>query len=356
MRTDPGITRKYERGSSLSSRVGKMVMVEKPQRVNAFHCGLCTLLPVNPPEIHARVLVMVMQNVEIRVAELLVRKVELHRLFGCGVNAAGTRHFGILFFVISHSVAGVQIERYGKPAVFQRFEKAFVIGKQFFVERIPRPTRALKRISASELRRHVVDDMPVHIHRCNGERNFLFRKLVHKRNVLVFRIRVIARPPVAESVFGQNGRITRQREELFQPAAIVVSEGKHVNVATPLFTRNERPVGVEKAGFRVVVNRHSAARHYALSDFDIPVRHIESARRAFQIAFDGQPFSVCFAFAGKRFSVDDKNDAFRRNAHFIAVFPRVKVGFCKISAKHGLARQVCEIPARAFFDTQNSVG
>ena len=186
-----------------------MIVVEKPKRVEILHLRLRALLPVYPPKINAHFLIRVVQNIEIRIAEFLVGEVEFERALGLRVYAERAAHFGVLFLEIANAVARVQVHRDRKIAAFEVLQKSFGVGEQFLFKRISRPPCALKGFVFGILW-HVVDDVPVHIYRCDGQRYVLLLEFVHKFEILFICVGVIARPPVAQNVLGQKRRKSRK--------------------------------------------------------------------------------------------------------------------------------------------------
>ncbi len=88
-----------------------MQFVQGVEWVQALFFGLITLLPVDPPEVDALLLVRMMQDVQISARELVGGNVEWH-WFLCGrVNADRARHVFVLRFVRVHTLGGVKVQR-----------------------------------------------------------------------------------------------------------------------------------------------------------------------------------------------------------------------------------------------------
>ena len=156
-----------------------MIMIQRPQRIDAEFSRRFSLLPVNPPEIHAVLFIGLMQYGKIRVRKLRVENIKLNLLAGSGVRAHGFRHFRIHIFKPSHAVRRVQIQRDFQPFRLYQPQKFFIIGKQFLVPGISRPAvrPAVKLRVFSAFRNFFLfvqmhGIMPVHIHRSHAERNF----------------------------------------------------------------------------------------------------------------------------------------------------------------------------------------
>ena len=85
-------------------------MVQTPQRVKTRKFALCPLLPVNPPEVHAVCLVLVMPDVHITVDEFCVGNVEFHRFFFVLIYPHRVRDFVIAILKPTEAVRRVQIQ------------------------------------------------------------------------------------------------------------------------------------------------------------------------------------------------------------------------------------------------------
>ena len=349
--------------------VESVIVVEKPKRIEIFHLRLRALLPVNPPKINAHLFVRMVQNIEVRVAEFLVGEVKFERALRLRVYAERAAHFGVLFLEIANAVAGVQVHRDRKIATFEVLQKSLGIGEQFLFKRISRPPCALKRFVFGVLW-HVVYDVPVHIYRGDGERHVLLLEFVHKFEILFVGVGVIARPPVAENVFGKNGRESRKRIKLFESAEVVPSERENVLVFRRRRTRRNAAVNVENNRRRIVYFAHAVQCEYTFSDMRnakmvflfasaFPAaqhaeRAVQRPRRAAEIErVRGRRALAVFESDGrrKRLCVYVKKACFRFNRYFIAVFCILKLRICVISAK-------CELRAivrkTTLFYTQRS--
>ena len=74
------ISRKGESSLSLAAGVEVMVVIQHPQRIDTLDLGMRTLLPINPPEIHAFVFEGMVQLFEIGFEKVLVCTFEWNRL------------------------------------------------------------------------------------------------------------------------------------------------------------------------------------------------------------------------------------------------------------------------------------
>ena len=283
VRAHSRVARQYERRAPVPARVEGVIVVEHPERVGVLHLGLGALLPVYPPKVHPVRLVGMVQDIEISRQKLGIGEVEFHRAAGCGVNAAGVRHRLVLLLVVAHSVARMQIECDGEPAFFEFREERLGIGEELPVEGVARPARALSGVVRLELLRDIVHDMPVHVHGRDGERQRAGGELVHEREILLRRVSVIARPPVAERELGEHGRIAGQREKFPEPAAVIVPEREKVEVSPARGTGMQHGVLADDAGLRIVVAGGAAARHDALPDLHKARGAVQRPRRAAEV-------------------------------------------------------------------------
>ena len=112
---------------------------------------------------------------------------------------------------------------------------------------------------------HVVDDVPVHIYRCDGQRYVLLLEFVHKFEILFICVGVIARPPVAQNVLGQKRRKSRKRIKLFESAEIILSERENVLVFRRRRTRRNAAVNIENNRRRIVYFAHAVQSEYSFS-------------------------------------------------------------------------------------------
>ena len=74
--------------------VQEMVMVQHPQRIQSRNLRDGSLLPVQPPEVHAFLLQRMMQILQVDFHEFGIRRVKLYRNLAGGVNAHLFSHPG----------------------------------------------------------------------------------------------------------------------------------------------------------------------------------------------------------------------------------------------------------------------
>ena len=85
-------------------------MVQRPKRIEARQRRLRTLLPVDPPEVDAVVLVGLMHNFEIVVDEGIIGDIKRDHVLGLGVNAHRLCHILIAILKKAYALGGVQIQ------------------------------------------------------------------------------------------------------------------------------------------------------------------------------------------------------------------------------------------------------
>ena len=156
-------------------------MIQRPKWVKTFQLRFFALLPVNPPEINAVIFIWMVQNVKVRLDELHIRKVKFNRLFRVWINAVCLCHFFVLVFKETNAIFGVQIHCDGKPHTLQIFEKLFIVGEQFFVESISRPTGPLEGVRQLVcLLWNVLYKVPIHIYRGNRKGYVFLAEFAHQ--------------------------------------------------------------------------------------------------------------------------------------------------------------------------------
>ena len=266
---------------------GKEVhVVEHPQRGNRLKAlalavlarnlvVVISLLPVHPPEIDAVRFVGKMQRLKVRFEELGVQAVKAHRRLRFRIDAHSAGHRFVLHLVAAHALSRMQVERGLKPSFVQPGDEALVVREEIPVPRIARPAVVIGAAVA-------VGEVPVHIHDAHAQRHVMIRKAVHKAEVALFRVLVVAAPPVAQRIRRQHLRPARQAAVIRHSAGIVMAIAKEVHVRTGPARR--KPTVLRHQGRCAVVDKCIAVhRAYAVADGAGAVHVVQRGRRAAQI-------------------------------------------------------------------------
>ena len=104
--------------------------------------------------------------------------------------------------------------------------------------------------------------MPIHIDGCNRKRNISLRKFIEQRKVFVGCIRMISRPPVAESITRQHGRRARNFIERVYRNPIIIAISKNVYIFTLSSLGNNFTVFVKRQRAFIMQNSNAAFRAY----------------------------------------------------------------------------------------------
>ena len=121
MRAYARVSRKNEGREVVGRVVQIMIVVERPQRIEPFYFGLCSLLPIYPPKIYAVLFERFMQDVEIGGYKARIGNVEFYLFSVNRIHSHRFRHFRVSVCPKSHSVRRVDIQRYFKPQRFKIF-------------------------------------------------------------------------------------------------------------------------------------------------------------------------------------------------------------------------------------------
>ena len=139
MRTKTGITGKNE-GHMLLAVVKRVIVVENPHDIDACRFGAGALLPVDPPEVYAVMLVRLVKDLEICVNEFVGGEIDLYGRFRLGIDTHCGRHFLIHILKITNTRCGMEVQRYLESLVLQTLQEALIIGEKIGVPAITRPT------------------------------------------------------------------------------------------------------------------------------------------------------------------------------------------------------------------------
>ena len=229
VRAGAGIAREGERPASVASGIKVVHVVEDPQRVESGLAGHATLLPVEPPEVNAFGLQIVVHG-EIGVHIVRVGQVEFEVLTACRIDAHAPGGLRVGAFECADAVAWMHVERGLEALAVQLVEECHMVGEQVAVPRIAGPSGTVLRVDA-------VHEMPVHVDHGRGERNALTLEAVHKRQVFGLRVPVVAAPPIAECETRQQRLRAGEPVEVLHGFDVAVRIAEEVQVDAPLVAR-----------------------------------------------------------------------------------------------------------------------
>ena len=205
-----------------ASVVQIVIVIEHPQGIVAGHTCVGALLPIHPPEIHAHLLIGMMQILEIGVHKFPIGHIKGNGDFLLRVHAQFLSHSGVCFLVRPHAISRMHIQGHVHTPLVQFFHHACGIGEQFLVPCVSRPTLAVLRVDI-----HIV---PAHI--LNGHRDgeLFLRETVHQLHILFLSIAVIAAPPVSQRPAGQHRGLSGQAEKQIQRPAVITPTAHKVHI------------------------------------------------------------------------------------------------------------------------------
>ena len=239
-----GVAGEGQAPPALPHAVQKVVVVQHPQGVQAGDAGPGALLPVQPPEVHAGLLVGVVEVLEISVHEAGVGDVELHRLFLLPVLAQGLGHGAVGLLKGADAVGGVDVQGHPQAMPVQPGHKLRRVGEELFVPGIAGPAAAVLRVH--------VHQVPVHVDDRHREGHLLGFKPLHQGLILRLVVAVEAAPPVAQSVAGQHRRRAGQVIKIPQAGLVVAAVAEEVEVDALALPGLHPAVGADQQGAAVV--------------------------------------------------------------------------------------------------------
>ena len=119
-----------------------VVMVQRPEGIEPLDFGLAALLPVDPPEVHALLLIGVVQDLEIGLNEFGICDIEGDRLAGFRIDPHGFRHHFIAILEAAYPPCGMDVERCVEILLLEPAQEGTVIRKKLCVPAISRPSTA----------------------------------------------------------------------------------------------------------------------------------------------------------------------------------------------------------------------
>ena len=232
-------------------------------------------------------------HVEVRLHELRVGQVELDRLPGLRIHADRGGGLGVGLLEGADAVARMDVHRGAQAALVQAVQEALGVGEQLGVPRVASPAGAVLGVD-------VVHQMPVHVDHRRGERNAFALEPVHQVQVLLLGVPVVAAPPVAQRVAGQQRRGAGKLLEVVDGLAVAAAVPEEVDVGFAMVARGNadaavrhdavgqiavRVGGDEHVRRGVVQHGPAIAGDHALSERNRAVGLVERARGAAEIAF-----------------------------------------------------------------------
>ena len=130
---------------------------------------------------------------------------------------------------------------------------------------------------------HHIHPVPVHIDGSHGNGQLLLDEGIHQILIFVLSIGIVAAPPVAQGILGNQGHLTGQGEEMLQAAAIIMAIGKEVKVRAA-FSGQNRTILLQQQALAVVHHRNAGTGEDTLLQLGCAVDHIQGAGRAQQVA------------------------------------------------------------------------
>ena len=197
-----------------------------------------------------------------------------------GSSVAGSRpiRFAIEAYAASCACtpsAGCTFNEVARPALVQVGEEAGRVREQVGVPGVAGPAAAVLRVD--------VDPVPVHVDDRDRERHVLGGEPVHQRDVLVGGVGVVAAPPVAERVAGQQRGRPGQLVERLEGPLVVAAEREEVEVERAGAARGDPAPVVEQHALGVVDQRDAVERQDAVLQRDRAVDVVEGAGGAAEV-------------------------------------------------------------------------
>ena len=171
----------------------------------------------------------------------------------------------------------MKIEGNAEITVFEFLEKFTVIGKQVRIPAVSGPSAAFDTEFFFDF-----DPVPVHINRCDCQRNIFRGKPVHKRKIFFIGICVISAPPHTES----KSRNKRSRRAYHIKGthclSVIFAVSKNIEVPAA-FSRFETAVFIYQKAFAVVIKESAFCRDKPFFKMNVISFPVKSSRRAFKV-------------------------------------------------------------------------
>ena len=217
-------------------------MVQRPEWVETGNISLLSLLPVDPPEVNTLILKGVVENLKICLSKGRIGNVKADDFTLLGITAKTSTHIGILILKESDTLGRVNVQGNVVAVIVKPCKKLSVIGEKLGIPAISRPTgkggivkglNSVFGLTCNGILAESLDNvspMPIHINGCNGDGKLFINELLHKSAVLLLGVGIVARPPVAESIFRNKRHLSCKLKEVTELTEIVMSVGEIVTI------------------------------------------------------------------------------------------------------------------------------
>ena len=250
---DACIPGKDQRTLAVFGQIQGVVVVADPQRVQSRPFAPGTLLPVDPPEIHAVRLVGLVQDPEIGIQEIGIGTVEGNSL-AVGLFAHGGTHLRILVFKRADAAGRMKVNGNAQILLFQLFQEGLVVGEQVRVPAVAGPAGGgrvqIRFLLVAEFFLYVYP-VPVHIDGGHSKGDIRCYEPVHQIQIFLLGVGIVPGPPVAQGKARHHGRRAGDVVVQFQCPPVILG-GKAVEV---LFHRTD-------LAFTVRIQNQTPVLHY----------------------------------------------------------------------------------------------
>ena len=268
----PGVAGEDHAPLPLAAVVPVVALVEHPQGIKPRHAAGGTLLPVDPPEVHALLLQGVVQTIHVRPEEVLVRRVKVDGQLVLRIPAQGAAHGGIGLLVGLHAVGRVQVQRHPHAPPVQFRKERGRVGEQLPVPGVARPAAAVGHMG----------QVPVHVDDRHRQGDALRLEAIHQPQIALLGVLMVTAPPVAQGVAGRHGHRAGQAVEVLQAGGVVMPVAEEVQIGLRVLPGQEPAVLRQQHGCAVVKHGEAVQGHKALLHRDLPVRLVQRAGGAAQ--------------------------------------------------------------------------
>ena len=252
-----------------------MIVVQHPERIQSFHLRSDTLLPVNPPEINAFLFSRVMQISKICLHELLIRHIKLDWQLLFTIDPQSLCHRFIHLLIGPHTVRRMNVQRHMHSLFMKPSQKSLRIRKKLLIPCITSPAGSVFLIN--------IHQMPVHINDRHRQRHILRLETFHQLSIRLFRIFMIAAPPVPQRIPWHHRRSPTQSVEILNTGQIIRSIPPEVQINYRMFPGFHPAIFPDHKRLAVIHHRMPQLRHKPLLQRNLTVRIVQCPGRSFQI-------------------------------------------------------------------------
>ncbi len=197
----------------------------------------------------------------------------------------------------AYTGCGMKIKRYLEIFILKPQKKALRVGKKVGVPTVTGPTAVgcyIKKFLFDCLTMCVfcgffsepvlnVNPMPIHIDSSHRNRYFSVNKPLHKSDVFVLRVRLVSRPPVAQSKSRNKRSKARKLKEITDCIYVIVTVGKKVNITFLMRPRNNLTIVCDYERITVAKPCNAVTGYNSVSDFYTSARAVKGSACAFKI-------------------------------------------------------------------------